>query len=104
MTRKIVKALVTTVSLAALVLGTDPSMARGGGGHGGGGVTLAVAEVTSEVAERALAVRTSAAPAWARPGSVPLTSVDVISVDVISVDVTSAACRVATSLALTPHM
>ena len=37
MTRKIVKALVTTVSLAALVLGTDPSMARGGGGHGGGG-------------------------------------------------------------------
>ena len=37
MTRKIVKALVTTVSLAALVLGTDPSMARGGGSHGGGG-------------------------------------------------------------------
>ena len=46
MTRKIVKALVATVSLAALVLGTDPSMARGhggggggrgGGGHGGGG-------------------------------------------------------------------
>jgi hypothetical protein len=40
MTRKIFKALVTTVSLAALVLGTDPSMARGGGGgggHGGGG-------------------------------------------------------------------
>ncbi|MGB7616163.1 MAG: Spy/CpxP family protein refolding chaperone [Pseudolabrys sp.] len=38
MTRKIVKALVTTVSLAALVLGTDPSMAKGGGGgHFGGG-------------------------------------------------------------------
>jgi hypothetical protein len=41
MTIKIVKVLVTTVSLAALVLGTDPSMARGhgggGGGHGGGG-------------------------------------------------------------------
>jgi hypothetical protein len=43
MTRKIVKALVTTVSLAALVLGTGPSMAHGhgggggGGGHGGGG-------------------------------------------------------------------
>ena len=46
MTRRIVKALVVTVSLAALVLGTDPSMARGhggggggrgGGGHGGGG-------------------------------------------------------------------
>ena len=39
MTRKIFKALVTTVSFAALVLGTDPSMAKGGGGggHGGGG-------------------------------------------------------------------
>ena len=37
MTRKIVKVLVTTVSLAALVLGTDPSMARGHGGGGGGG-------------------------------------------------------------------
>ena len=37
MTSKIVKVLVTTVSLAALILGTAPSMARGGGGHGGGG-------------------------------------------------------------------
>ena len=35
---KIVKVLVATVALGALVLGTDPSMARGGGGgHGGGG-------------------------------------------------------------------
>jgi len=43
MTVKIVKILVATVALGALVLGTDPSMARGGGGgrggggHGGGG-------------------------------------------------------------------
>ena len=40
MTRRIVKALVATVSLAALVLGTGPSMAHGhggGGGRGGGG-------------------------------------------------------------------
>jgi LTXXQ motif family protein len=38
MTIKIVKVLVATVALGALVLGTDPSMARGGGGgHGGGG-------------------------------------------------------------------
>jgi LTXXQ motif family protein/pentapeptide repeat protein len=36
MTRKIFKALVTTVSLAVLVLATDPSMARGHGGGGGG--------------------------------------------------------------------
>ena len=36
MTRKIVKALVATVSLAALVLGTGPSMAHGHGGGGGG--------------------------------------------------------------------
>jgi hypothetical protein len=36
MTIKIVKVLVTTVSLAALVLGTTPSMARWGGGGGGG--------------------------------------------------------------------
>ncbi|MGA9282915.1 MAG: hypothetical protein WBW00_16755, partial [Pseudolabrys sp.] len=41
MTIKIVKVLVATVALGALVLGTDPSMAKGGGGghggHGGGG-------------------------------------------------------------------
>jgi hypothetical protein len=37
MTIKLVKVLVTTVSLAALVLGTTPSMARWGGGGGGGG-------------------------------------------------------------------
>ena len=36
MTRKIVKALAATVSLAALVLGTVPSMAHGHGGGGGG--------------------------------------------------------------------
>ena len=51
MTRKIVKALVTTVSLAALVLGTDPSMARGhggGGGHfGGGGARFSGAHFSS---------------------------------------------------------
>ena len=35
MTIKIVKVLVATVALGALVLGTDPSMAKGGGGgHG----------------------------------------------------------------------
>lgn len=40
MTIKIVKVLVATVALGALILGTAPSMARpggGGGGHGGGG-------------------------------------------------------------------
>jgi hypothetical protein len=43
MTVKIVKILVATVTLGTLVLGTDPGMARGGGGgyggggHGGGG-------------------------------------------------------------------
>jgi len=38
MTGRIIKALVATVSLAALVLGTGPSMAKGhGGGRGGGG-------------------------------------------------------------------
>ena len=100
MTRKIFKALVATVSLAALVLGTGPSMAHGhgggGGGRGGGGMVVAVTSVaatlvvvTSEVAENILVVRISAAP-----GSAPLTSVAVIS----------AACRAATSLTLTPRM
>jgi hypothetical protein len=64
-----------------------------------GAVAVAVAVVaviTSEVAGRIsvvriLAVRVSAALAWAGPGSVPLTSVAVIS----------AACRAATSLTLT---
>ncbi|MGB8552412.1 MAG: pentapeptide repeat-containing protein, partial [Pseudolabrys sp.] len=39
MTGRIIKALVATVSLAALVLGTGPSLAHGhgGGGRGGGG-------------------------------------------------------------------
>jgi LTXXQ motif family protein len=37
MTIKFAKVLVATVALGALVLGTDPSMAKGGGGHGGGG-------------------------------------------------------------------
>ena len=38
MTIKIVKVLVATVALGALVLAADPSMAgKGGGGHGGGG-------------------------------------------------------------------
>jgi hypothetical protein len=36
MTTKIVKVLVTTVALGALVFGTDPSLARGHGGGGGG--------------------------------------------------------------------
>jgi hypothetical protein len=36
MTHKVVKALVATVSLAALVLGTGPSGAHGHGGGGGG--------------------------------------------------------------------
>ncbi|MFZ3240296.1 MAG: pentapeptide repeat-containing protein, partial [Pseudolabrys sp.] len=36
MTRRIVKALVATVSVAALVLGTGPSLAHGHGGGGGG--------------------------------------------------------------------
>ena len=61
MTRKIVKALVTTVSLAALVLGTDPSMARGMAVAAAvmavAAVTSEVAEVTLEVAERVLVVR-----------------------------------------------
>ena len=83
MTRKIFKALVATVSLAALVLGTGPSMAKGhgggrggGGGHhfGGGGKGISVVRI--------LAVRVSAALAWAGP----LTSVAVIS----------AACHAAT--------
>ena len=68
MTRKIFKALVATVSLAALVLGTGPSMANGHGG--GGGAVAVVAVITSEVAERIsvvriLAVRVSVALAWA---------------------------------------
>ena len=84
MTRRIVKALVATVSVAALVLGTDPSMARGhgggGGGRGGGGQVVAVTSVaatlvvvTSEVAEDILVLRISAAPVWACLGSEPLT-------------------------------
>ena len=81
MTRRIVKALVATVSLAALVLGTDPSMARGHGGGGGGrGQVVAVTSVaatlvvvTSEVAEDILVLRISAAPVWACLGSEPLT-------------------------------
>ena len=79
MTRRIVKALVATVSLAALVLGTGPSLAhghggggggRGGGGHGGGGHFGGghLVVVTSEVAEDILVLRISAAP-----GSEPLT-------------------------------
>ena len=55
MTRRIVRALVATVSLAALVLGTDPSIAKGHGGGGGGrggggGITSVVAVITSGVA------------------------------------------------------
>ena len=79
MTRRIVKALVATVSLAALVLGTDPSMARGhgggGGGRGGGGravtsvaaTLVVVTSVVAVVAEDVLVLRISAAPAWAGP-------------------------------------
>ena len=37
MTTKIFKVLVTTVALGALVLGTEPGMAKGGGGGGKGG-------------------------------------------------------------------
>ena len=82
MTRRIVKALVATVSVAALVLGTDPSMARGHGGGGGGrgcqvvavtSVAATLVVVTSEVAEDILVLRISAAPVWACLGSEPLT-------------------------------
>src|SRR5262249_49113692 len=108
MTIKIVKVLVATVSLAALVLGTDPGTARGGGGgHGGGrprgrgggrggaggAAVMAVAAATGAAegisVVRILAVRVSVALEWAG-----LTSAAVIS----------AACRAATSLTPTPRM
>ena len=43
MTIKIVKVLVATVALGALILGTAPSMARpGGGGPAAGGIHLGI--------------------------------------------------------------